>query len=89
MGCALPVLAVMLLGFGAAARIIPALSKMPIYYLVAVSVVGLTALGIAIGIFLAMIQSGSEKKIFSFPGILLGALLGVAVVLALALLSPP
>ncbi len=79
LGCALPVLAVMLLGFGAAAKIIPALSKMPIYYLAAVSAVGLTALGIVIGIFLAMIQSGSEKKIFSFPGMLLGALLGVVI----------
>ncbi len=79
LGCALPVLAVMLLGFGAAAKIVPALLKMPIYYLVAVSAVGLTALGIVIGIFLAMIQSGSEKKIFSFPGILLGGLLGMVI----------
>ncbi len=79
LGCALPVLAVMLLGFGFASKVIPLLSKLPIYYVVFVSAAGLMALGIVIGAFLAMIQSGSEKKIFSFSGMLIGALLGAAV----------
>src|SRR3990172_7869282 len=78
-GCALPVLTVMLLAFGIISKILPALSKIPIVYAVIVSAAGLMALGIVIGVFLAMIQSGTERKLFSFPGMLLGALLGAVI----------
>jgi predicted Zn finger-like uncharacterized protein len=78
LGCALPVLAVILLAFGIITQYVPLLATMPIYYAAAVSAAGLISIGILIALFLAMLQSWAERKMFSFLGIILGTLFGAA-----------
>jgi hypothetical protein len=51
---------------------------MPIYYAAAVSAAGLISIGILIALFLAVLQSWAERKMFSFLGIILGTLFGAA-----------
>ncbi|MEK6697929.1 MAG: zinc-ribbon domain-containing protein [Nitrospirota bacterium] len=78
LGCALPVLAVILLAFSIITQYVPLLATMPIYHVAAVSAAGLISIGILIALFLAMLQSWAERKMFSFLGIILGALFGAA-----------
>jgi predicted Zn finger-like uncharacterized protein len=78
LGCALPILAVILLAFGIITQYVPLLATMPIYYAAAVSAAGLLSIGILIALFLAMLQSWAERKMFSFLGIILGTLFGAA-----------
>jgi len=80
LGCSLPVLAVMLLGIGALSALVSkTAADMPMYFTIAMSVASFTGFGIMIGIVLAMIQAGTEKKIFSFLGVLLGAFFGLVI----------
>jgi hypothetical protein len=80
LGCFLPVLAVMLLGIGALSALVSKTSAdMPIFFTIAMSVASFTGFGIVIGVVLAMIQAGTDKKIFSFLGVLLGAFFGLVI----------
>ncbi len=76
LGCALPVLAFMILGFGIVARFVPFLSQMPIYIIAAASAAGLTGIGIIISMFLALVQARAGKKLFFMLNILLGTFFG-------------
>jgi len=80
LGCSLPVLAVMLLGIGVlSALVAKTAADMPIYFTIGMSVASFMGFGIVIGVVLAMIQAGTEKKIFSFLGVLLGAFFGLVI----------
>jgi hypothetical protein len=70
----------MLLGIGAlSALVAKTAADMPIFFTIGMAVASLTGFGIVIGVVLAMIQAGTEKKIFSFLGVLLGAFFGLVI----------
>ncbi len=84
LGCSVPIITVMFLGLGALSALTSSylpqqIAAMPVIYNIAVAVSGLMGLGIVIGIVLAMIQAATSVKIFSFPGVLIGTLLGAAI----------
>lgn len=71
-GCALPVIAVMLMDIGViSSYIITASPDMPSWYSIAASAASIMGLGILIGIVLAMIQSKTDRKVFSVIGVLI------------------
>jgi hypothetical protein len=70
----------MLLGIGALSALVSkTAADMPIYFTIAMSVASFMGFGIVIGVVLAMIQAGTEKKMFSFLGVLLGAFFGLVI----------
>ncbi len=69
-GCAIPVLALTLLGIGAVSAITGGRTVL----VTGTSVIGF---GILIGIMLASFQARTESRMFGFPGVLMGTLLGI------------
>ena len=83
-GCALPVLAAMLLGSGLLSSLSAAVlpqqaADVPLVYAIAKTVAGFLGLGILIGMILAMIRARGKRKMFSFCGIVFSAVLGALI----------
>lgn len=80
LGCALPITAVTLLGIGALSAYIkgPA-ADLPLWYSVLIAALSMMGFGIVIGVVLAMIQAGADRRIFSVIGVLVGAFLSALI----------
>lgn len=83
-GCAIPVLAAMLLGSGLLASLFAAVlpqqpADVPLGFVIGKTVVGFLGLGILIGMILAMIRARGKRKMFSFCGIVFSAVLGALI----------
>lgn len=84
LGCALPVLAAMLLGSGLLASFSAAVlpqqpADVPLGFVIGKTVAGFLGLGILIGMILAMIRARGKRKMFSFCGIVFSAVLGALI----------
>lgn len=80
LGCALPITVVTLLGIGALSAFIkgPA-ADLPLWYSVLIAALSMMGFGIVIGVVLAMIQAGADRRIFSVGGVLVGAFLSALI----------
>jgi hypothetical protein len=76
-GCALPIVAVMVLGIGVLSQFLSGPSAdQPIFYTSAMAVANITGLAIVVGMVLAILQSAVRVKMFSFLGVVISALFG-------------
>jgi predicted Zn finger-like uncharacterized protein len=76
LGCALPVVALMMLGFGMIVKLIPYAADLPFFHLVALVGTGIITMGVVIGLLLSILQALAGKKIFFLVNILIGTALG-------------
>ncbi len=77
-GCAIPVLAITLLGIGSLSVLSGGRVGLPLGQTMLITGASVIGFGVLIGIVLASFQARSENKIFGFPGVLIGTLLGAA-----------
>jgi len=76
LGCALPFVALMMLGFGMIVKFIPFVADLPFFHLVALVGTGIITMGIVIGLLLSIMQALAGKKLFVLVNILIGTVFG-------------
>ncbi len=76
LGCAVPLLALMMLGFGMMTQIMPFFAGLPLFPLIALVGSGIISLSVMIGIMISIIQARAGKKLFFLVNILIGTVFG-------------
>jgi predicted Zn finger-like uncharacterized protein len=76
LGCALPFVALMMLGFGMIVKFIPYVADLPFFHLVAIVGTGIITMGVVIGLLLSIMQALAGKKLFFLVNILIGTVFG-------------
>jgi hypothetical protein len=76
LGCALPFVALVMLGFGMIVKFIPFVADLPFFHLVALVGTGIITMGIVIGLLLSIMQALAGKKLFVLVNILIGTVFG-------------
>lgn len=76
LGCALPVVAFLVFGFGVLMKFVPLLSSLPFYHIVLAAGAGIFSLGSMIGILVAVIQARAGRKLFFLLNMLIAAVFG-------------
>ncbi|MEK6744488.1 MAG: zinc-ribbon domain-containing protein [Nitrospirota bacterium] len=76
LGCAVPLAAFMMLGFGMIVKFLPYAADLPFFHLVAVVGTGIITFGVVIGLILSIAQALAGKKLFFLVNILIGTVFG-------------
>jgi predicted Zn finger-like uncharacterized protein len=76
LGCAVPLVAILLAGLGLVMKFVPFLADMPFYHLLLVIGTGIFGMGVMIALLIAFIQAGAGKKLFFLLNMLIGAVFG-------------
>lgn len=76
LGCALPVVFLLWLGFGLMVKFVPMLAVFPMLHMVFAAAGGIVSMGIMIGLLISAVQAGAGKKLFFLLNMLIGTLFG-------------
>jgi hypothetical protein len=76
LGCAVPLVALMTLGFGMIVKFIPFAAGLPLIHLLAIVGTGIISLSVMIGMIIALVQARAGKKLFFLVNILVGTIMG-------------
>ena len=76
LGCAVPLVVLMTLGFGIMAKFIPFAAGLPLIHLLAIVGTGIISLSVMIGMLIALVQARAGKKLFFLVNIMLGTIVG-------------
>lgn len=76
LGCALPLVLLMILGFGTIAKLMPILGDLPFYHLVVALGAGIFSMAVMIGVLIAVRQARAGRKLFFLMNMLIGTAFG-------------
>jgi len=76
LGCAVPLVTLMTLGFGMMVQVMPLVGSLPLLHLVALLGSGIISMSIMIGIMISVVQARAGKKLFFLVNILIGTIFG-------------
>ncbi len=76
LGCALPVVLLLTLGFGMVMQFLPFLAGMPVYHLVAALGAGIFSMAVMISVLIAVLQARAGRKLFFLVNMLIGTVFG-------------
>lgn len=78
LGCAVPLVALVVAGFGMLAQLMPFFAGLSLFPLVALLGSGIISMSIMIGVMIALVQARAGKKLFFLVNILIGTVFGAA-----------
>jgi predicted Zn finger-like uncharacterized protein len=77
--CGIPLGLLVLFGFGMLAKLVPALSSLPVVHLAAAAGAAVVGMGVMIGLAVAAVQAAAGRKLFFLVNILIGTMAGAAI----------
>lgn len=78
LGCAVPLIALVVAGFGMLAQLMPFFAGLSLFPLAALLGSGIISMSIMIGVMIALVQARAGKKLFFLVNILIGTVFGAA-----------
>jgi predicted Zn finger-like uncharacterized protein len=76
LGCAVPLLTMLTMGFGMMVQFLPFFSALPLFHLLALVGSGIISMSVMIGIMISIVQARAGKKLFFLVNILIGTVVG-------------